>query len=102
MAVGKSKSSGKGGKKGGLKKKAVDMMTRKEWYDVVAPSIFTKRQCCKTLVNKTIGTKIAAENLKGRQYEVSLGDLNAEGDESQAFRKVHMWMADCQLVAQHV
>eukprot|EP00913_Durusdinium_trenchii_P016658 g15657.t1 len=65
MAVGKNKRLTKGGKKGG-KKKAGDPFLRKEWYDIKAPSMFSVRQCGKTLVSRTQGTKIATEELKGR------------------------------------
>jgi len=41
MAVGKNKKLMKG-KKGQGKKKAVDIMTKKEWYSVKAPSYFTE------------------------------------------------------------
>merc|ERR1711879_392080 len=64
MAVGKNKKLMKG-KKGG-KKKIIDPFTRKEWYDVKAPNLFKNRQVGKTLVTRTIGTKIASANLKGR------------------------------------
>ncbi|CAJ0573592.1 unnamed protein product, partial [Mesorhabditis spiculigera] len=84
MAVGKSK---KMGKKGG-KKKAVDPFTRKDWYDVKAPSLFATRQVGKTLVNKTVGTKIAADGLRGRVYEVSLGDLNQSESDFRKFRLI--------------
>ncbi|PCC98401.1 hypothetical protein CO192_15885, partial [Halopseudomonas pelagia] len=77
MAVGKNKGLSKGGKKG-VKKKIVDPFTRKDWYDVKAPSMFTKRQVGTTLVNRTQGTKIASEGLKGRVFEVSLADLQAD------------------------
>ncbi|XP_028169057.1 40S ribosomal protein S3a-like [Ostrinia furnacalis] len=52
MAVGKNKGLSKGGKKG-VKKKIVDPFTRKDWYDVKAPSMFNKRQVGTTLVNRT-------------------------------------------------
>merc|ERR1712004_584933 len=84
MAVGKNKLS-KGGRKGG-KKKAVDPFTKKDWYDIKAPSMFTQRQVGKTLVTRTQGTKIASDGLKGRVFECCLADLNQ--DEDQAHRKI--------------
>jgi len=45
------------GKKGG-KKKAVDPFTKKDWYDVKAPSMFAVRNLGKTLVTRTQGTKV--------------------------------------------
>lgn len=35
---------------------SVDPFTRKDWYDVKAPSIFKVRDVGKTLVNRTQGT----------------------------------------------
>jgi small subunit ribosomal protein S3Ae len=70
----KNKGLSKGGKKG-VKKNIVDPFTRKDWYDVKAPSMFATRQIGKTLVNRTQGTKIASEGLKYRVFEVSLADL---------------------------
>ena len=67
----------KSGKKG-VKKKVVDPFTRKDWYDIKAPSVFKVRDVGKTLVNKTQGTKLASDGLKGRVYEVSLADLQNE------------------------
>merc|ERR1711988_690976 len=87
MAVGKNKRLTKGKK--GSKKKIIDPFTRKEWYDVVAPALYTgKREFCKTLVTKTTGNRIASEFLKGRVFEMSLGDLNK--DEEQSFRKIKL------------
>jgi len=86
MAVGKNKGLAKGGKKG-LKKKIVDPFTRKDWYDVRAPSMFTVRQIGKTLVNRTQGTKIASEGLKGRVFEMSLADLQDDKDAERSYRK---------------
>nr|CCD22031.1 40S ribosomal protein S3A [Cupiennius salei] len=86
MAVGKNKGLAKGGKKG-VKKKVVDPFTRKDWYDVKAPVMFSVRNVGKTLVNRTQGTKIASEGLKGRVFEISLADL--QNDEI-AFRKFRL------------
>ncbi|GBM51229.1 40S ribosomal protein S3a [Araneus ventricosus] len=86
MAVGKNKGLIKGGKKG-VKKKVVDPFTRKDWYDVKAPAMFSVRNVGKTLVNRTQGTKIASEGLKGRVFEISLADL--QNDEI-AFRKFRL------------
>jgi small subunit ribosomal protein S3Ae len=93
MAVGKNKRLTKGGKKGG-KKKAGDPFLKKEWYDIKAPSIFQIRNCGKTLVSRTQGTKIATEELKGRVLEVNLADLN--GDDDQAYKKVKLCIEDVQ------
>jgi small subunit ribosomal protein S3Ae len=84
MAVGKNKKMGKKG----AKKKTVDPFTRKDWYDIKAPAMFTNRYVGKTLVNRTIGTKISSDFLKGRVYEVSLGDLNNSSDAD--FRKFRL------------
>jgi len=92
MAVGKNKRLTKGGKKG-QKKKIVDPFTRKEWYDVRSPVMFNTRNICKTPVNKTSGTKIASDSLKGRVYEVSLADLQ---NDEVAFRKFRLICEDVQ------
>ncbi|CAG9767692.1 unnamed protein product [Ceutorhynchus assimilis] len=95
MAVGKNKGLSKGGKKG-VKKKVVDPFTRKDWYDVKAPSMFATRQVGKTLVNRTQGTKIASEGLKGRVFEVSLADLQNDNDAERSFRKFRLIAEDVQ------
>eukprot|EP00178_Gracilaria_changii_P010419 TRINITY_DN30329_c0_g1_i1.p1 TRINITY_DN30329_c0_g1~~TRINITY_DN30329_c0_g1_i1.p1 ORF type:complete len:267 (-),score=43.78 TRINITY_DN30329_c0_g1_i1:94-894(-) len=91
MAIGKNKRLTKG-RKGG-KKKTVDPFTRKETYAVKAPSIFATRNAGRTIITKTMGTKIASEGLKGRVFEVSLADLNG-GDESQGYRKIKLVCED--------
>jgi len=90
MAVGKNKRK----PKKGAKKKVVDPFTRKEWYDVRAPSIFQVPLIGKTVVNKTAGKKLASEGLLGRVFEASLGDLNR--DEDQAYRVVKLICEDVQ------
>ncbi|KAA3454570.1 40S ribosomal protein S3a-like [Gossypium australe] len=93
MAVGKNKRISKG-KKGG-KKKAADPFSKKDWYDIKAPSVFTTRNVGKTLVTRTQGTKIASEGLKHRVFEVSLADLQG-GDEDHAYRKIRLRAEDVQ------
>jgi len=93
MAVGKNKRLTKGGKKGG-KKKTGDPFLKKEWYDIKAPSMFSVRQCGKTLISKSIGTKIASEEMKGRILEVNLADLNQ--DEDNSFKKIRLCVEEVQ------
>jgi len=92
MAVGKNKRLSKGKK--GKGKKTVDPFTKKEWYDIKAPSNFTVRSCGKTPVTRTTGTKIASEQLKGRVFELNLADLNK--DEDQAYRKFKLQCEEVQ------
>jgi len=93
MAVGKNKALK--GKKGG-KKKPVDPFTRKDWFTVYAQSTFSNRDVGKTLINKTQGTRIASEGLKGRVFEVSLADLQNETDAERSYRKFRLIAEDVQ------
>mmetsp|Transcript_8240 Transcript_8240/g.11551 ORF Transcript_8240/g.11551 Transcript_8240/m.11551 type:complete len:272 (-) Transcript_8240:10-825(-) len=93
MAVGKNKRLTKGGKKGG-KKKAGDPFLKKEWYDIKAPNMFNTRQCGKTLVSRTAGTRIATEELKGRVLQINLADLNQ--DEDQSYKKIKLCIEEVQ------
>ncbi|GME79248.1 unnamed protein product [Ambrosiozyma monospora] len=86
MAIGKNKRLSKGKK--GLKKKVVDPFSRKEWYDIKAPTTFENRNVGKTLINKSTGLKNAADGLRGRVFEVNLADL--QGSEDHAFKKVKL------------
>jgi len=82
-------------KKGG--KKVVDPFSKKEWYDVKAPSAFDVRQVGKTVATRSAGNKLAADSLKGRVFEVSLGDLKKSGEaEDEAFRKFKLRVEDVQ------
>ena len=80
-------------KKGG-RKKAVDPFMKKEWYKLVAPSIFAVKDVGRTLITKTQGTKIASDGLKGRVFEMSLADLNK--NEALAYRKIKLCIEDVQ------
>lgn len=89
MAAGKNKNLNKKKKTG---KKVVDPFVRKEWYDVRAPTYF-KRPVGRTVCTKTIGQKTARDNLLGRVFTQSLGDLNDKGDD---FRKFSMKIEEVQ------
>lgn len=57
---------------------SVDPFTKKEWYDIKAPNMFSIRQVGKTLATKTQGLKNSRDSLIGRVFEVSLGDLKTK------------------------
>jgi small subunit ribosomal protein S3Ae len=92
MAVGKNKRLSKGKK--GIKKKVVDPFSRKDWYDIKAPSVFDVKNVGKTLANRSQGLKNANDSLKGRVVEISLADLSK--DEEQAFRKIKLRIDEVQ------
>lgn len=73
----------------------MDPYTRKDWYDLKAPSSFAVRNVGKTLVNRTQGLKNADDALRGRVLEMSLGDLNPKS-EDQAFRKFKLRIDEVQ------
>lgn len=78
-----------------MKKKIIDPFTRKDWYDIKAPSLFNVRSIGKTLVNRTQGLKNAEDGLRGRVLEMSLGDLNTKS-EDLAFRKFRLRVDEIQ------
>jgi len=55
-------------------------MSRKEWFDFKAPTPFDGRSFGKTCINKTAGTKISTDRIKGRVVNVSLADLKTNSD----------------------
>ena len=75
MATGKNKKYKAGQVKKGSKRKVIEPFSKKEWYNVKAPKIFKHRDVGQIVINKTAGTKIASEGLKGRVVEQSLADL---------------------------
>jgi small subunit ribosomal protein S3Ae len=89
MTAGKSKKSVKGKK---LKKK-VDHMAKKVWFEIKAPTPFTVNPLvCRTIVNKTVGTRTEEDNLKGRVFETSIGDLM--NDEEFGYQIVRLKVED--------
>ncbi len=69
-------------------------MTRKDWYDVKVPALFSQRIAGKVPVNKTFGQKTSTECLLGRIIEFNLADLNK--DEDQSYRKLKFRVEDVQ------
>jgi len=84
MAIGKNKRVGK---KGG-KKRIGDPFAKKEWFNLKAPAPFRNRNVGWTCINRTQGTHIASEALKGRVLESSLADL--QKDEDQGHKKMYL------------
>ena len=73
---------------------SVDPFTKKDWYEIKAPSVFNTRNVGKTLVTRTQGTKIASDGLKGRVLNVSLADL--QNNEADAHRNIKLRVEDVQ------
>ena len=42
--------------------RSVDPFTKKDWYDIKAPSMFSVRNIGKTLVSRTQGTKVRPDD----------------------------------------
>uniref|UniRef100_I1KAA3 Small ribosomal subunit protein eS1 n=1 Tax=Glycine max TaxID=3847 RepID=I1KAA3_SOYBN len=80
--------------RGFLRPRSADPFTKKDWYDIKAPSVFQVKNVGKTLVTRTQGTKTASDGLKHRVFEVSLADL--QGDEDHAFKKIRLRAEDVQ------
>jgi len=76
-------------------KKVIDPFSRKEWWDIKAPAPFAKRNVGKTLATKTIGIKTSRDSLMGRVVEVSLGDLEDDGEDN-AFKKFKLRVENVQ------
>jgi len=73
---------------------SLDPFLKKEWYKLQAPSIFSVKDCGKTIITKTQGQKVASDGLKGRVIELSLADLNS--NEALSWRKVKLCVEDVQ------
>jgi len=93
MAVGKNKRLTKSSKKGG-KKKVIDVFKNKHKYEIRSPSYFQKRNVGNTICTKTMGTRIASDNLKGRVFSVCMADLKE--NEEEAHRLVKLRAEDVQ------
>ncbi|EGW30320.1 uncharacterized protein SPAPADRAFT_143639 [Spathaspora passalidarum NRRL Y-27907] len=92
MAVGKNKRLSKGKK--GVKKKIIDPFTKKDWYDIKAPTTFENRNVGKTLITRPTGRRSVAGGLKGRVVDVCLADL--QGTEDHSYRKIKLRVDEVQ------
>lgn len=96
MAIGKNKGLAKGGKKG-RSKKQMDPFLRKIWYDIKFPAYLRSDKAApkqRTMVTKTMGTKIETDGLKGRICEFNLADMN--GQPEDGYKKVTLEIQEIQ------
>eukprot|EP00178_Gracilaria_changii_P001746 TRINITY_DN12453_c0_g1_i1.p1 TRINITY_DN12453_c0_g1~~TRINITY_DN12453_c0_g1_i1.p1 ORF type:complete len:261 (+),score=55.41 TRINITY_DN12453_c0_g1_i1:74-856(+) len=80
-------------KKKGAKKRITDPFSKKEWYHVKAPAVFPTRNVGRTIATRSSGNKLARDNLIGRCFTVSLGELKPDS-EDEAFRKFRLRIDD--------
>lgn len=87
MVVSRNKHLSKSGKTG-AKKKVVDPVSKKDWYDMKAlPRLSIRNIGKKKLVTRTHENKIASDGRMGHVFEVSLADLQSDED---TFRKLKL------------
>lgn len=67
-------------------KKQVDLLSKKEFYNLTVPSIFSVRKVGVTIASRSQGNYYAPDSVKGRTFEVNQADLST-GAGSQAYRK---------------
>lgn len=76
-------------KKKVARKKLAHPFSKKNWYTVLAPSVFETREACLTPVTKTAGGRKESNRLKGRVFEISLADLKTDMPEMN-WRKIQL------------
>lgn len=76
-------------KKKGQRKKIQHPFAKKNWYTVLAPSVFETREACLTPVTKSAGGRKESNRLKGRVFEISLADLKTDMPE-MSWRKIQL------------
>lgn len=94
MAKGKNKRMGKKGR--GQKKGDKHTFLKKEWHRLISPTdLKNSRQVGWTCVNKTTGTKISTNYLKGRVGEITAADISDNVDNADLRRKIQMYVEEC-------
>ena len=66
---------------------------KKEWYTVLAPNVFEKREATLTPVTKSAGQKKEEDSLIGRVFEISLADL-MQDPKDMNWRKIKLQIED--------
>jgi small subunit ribosomal protein S3Ae len=69
-----------------------DRFLKKEWWTIKSPGMFTNRDFTKSPVNVTQGKTYSYEQIKGRIFEISVGDLNPQS--KTAFQKMRLVVDD--------
>ena len=92
MAKGKNKKMGRKGKN---KKGDKHSFLKKEWHKLVSPSdLKNTRMVGWTCVNKTQGTKISTDYLKGRVGEITVADISDDIVRNDLSRKIRILVED--------
>ena len=80
------------------KKKVGHPFAKKEWYEVRVPNYLNAKSTCGFMpVTKTMGTKIASEQLKGRIVETNMKDILLDKDQDlKGARKIKLVIEDVQ------
>jgi len=79
MAIGKNKKLGK--KRKGAGRKIVDPFTKKDWFEIRTPSVFSVRKAGYTIATKSQGNKLSKDSLINRVFKLSQGDLKDKSEE---------------------
>nr|6RM3_SB0 Chain SB0, eS1 [Vairimorpha necatrix] len=81
MAIQPPGSYAKANKKGSKKNQKIDNFTKKEWYNLKAPSVFPNNVCGKTMATRTSNKQDLSTLLIGRKFEVNQADLTGNLEE---------------------
>ena len=65
---------------------------KKEWWTVKSPGMFQNRDFTKSPINVTQGKSYSHDNIKGRIFEISVGDLNPGS--KTAYQKMRLVVDD--------
>ena len=92
MAKGKNKRMGRKGKN---KKGDKHSFLKKEWHKLISPSdLKNTRMVGWTCVNKTQGTRISTDYLKGRVGEITVADISDDIVRNDLSRKIRVLVED--------